>query len=130
MRVADVKIKMYVANDGTEFYSQRECEEYEKSLMPFVVKPEWIERHQKQVAENEKVKAIISEFMEQGKKYVLTDIFAMFFERMHHLHGFENTLIDLYEDRERLKIMADHIVDIQVKIKSEEDLDEPTSNEE
>ena len=75
MRVEDVKIKMYVANDGTEFYSQRECEEYEKSLMPFVVKPEWIERHQKQVAENEKVKAIISEFMEQGKKYVLTDMY-------------------------------------------------------
>jgi hypothetical protein len=75
MRIEDVKIKMYVANDGTEFYSQRECEEYEKSLMPFVVKPEWIERHQKQVAENEKVKAIISEFMEQGKKYVLTDMY-------------------------------------------------------
>ena len=75
MRVEDVKIKMYVANDGTEFYSQMECEEYEKSLEPFVIKPEWIERHQKQVAENEKVKSIISEFMEQGKKYVLTDMY-------------------------------------------------------
>ena len=75
MRIEDVKIRMYVANDGTEFYSQRECEEYEKSLMPFVVKPEWIERHQKQVVENEKVKVIISEFMEQGKRYVLTDMY-------------------------------------------------------
>ena len=75
MRIEDVKIKMYVANDGTEFYSQGECEEYEKSLEPFVIKPEWIERHEKQVAENEKVKTIISEFMEQGKKYVLTDMY-------------------------------------------------------
>ena len=75
MRVEDVKIKMYVANDGTEFYSQRECEEYEKSLEPFVVKPEWIERHEKQVAENEKVKSIILEFMAQGEKYNLTDLY-------------------------------------------------------
>lgn len=75
MRVEDVKIKMYVANDGTEFYSQRECEEYEKSLVPFVVKPEWIEKHKKQIAENEKVKSIISEFMTQGEKYVLTDLY-------------------------------------------------------
>lgn len=75
MKIEDVKIRMYVANDGTEFYSQRECEEYEKSLEPFVVKLEWIERHQKQVAENEKVKAIVLEFMEQGEKYILTDMY-------------------------------------------------------
>ena len=75
MKIENVKIKMYVADDGTEFYSQRECEEYEKSLEPFVVKPEWIERHQKQVAENEKVKTIISDFMKQGEKYILTDLY-------------------------------------------------------
>ena len=68
MKIEDVKIKVYVANDGTEFYSQKECEEYEKSLEPFVVKPEWIERHEKQVAENERVKSTISEFMAQGEK--------------------------------------------------------------
>lgn len=82
MRIEDVRIKMYVANDGTEFYSQRECEEYEKSLMPFVVKPEWIERHQKQVAENERVKTIVLEFMTQGEKYILTD---MYFELLPQL---------------------------------------------
>ena len=75
MKIEDVKIRRYVANDGTEFYSQRECEEYEKSLEPFVVKPEWIERHEKQVAENEKVKSIILEFMAQGEKYILTDLY-------------------------------------------------------
>lgn len=47
-----------------------------------MVKPEWIERHNKQVAENEKVKTIISEFMEQGKRYVLTD---MYFELLPQL---------------------------------------------
>ena len=75
MKIEDVKIRKYVANDGTEFYSQRECEAYEKSLEPFVVKPEWIERHKKQVAENEKVKLIILEFMAQGEKYNLTDLY-------------------------------------------------------
>ena len=75
MRIEDVKIKVYVANDGTEFYSQKECEEYEKSLVPFVVKSEWIEKHKKQVAENEKVKSIVLDFMIQGEKYILTDLY-------------------------------------------------------
>jgi hypothetical protein len=43
--------------------------------MPFVVKPEWIERHQKQVAENEKVKIIALDCMVQGEKYILTDLY-------------------------------------------------------
>ena len=75
MKIEDVKIRKYVANDGTEFYSQRESEAYEKSLEPFVVKPEWIERHEKQVAENEKVKSIVLDFMAQGEKYILTDLY-------------------------------------------------------
>jgi hypothetical protein len=73
---------MYIAEDGTEFETQEDCIRYEKYFMPVQIKPEWIERHQKQVAENEKVKAIISEFMEQGKKYVLTD---MYFELLPQL---------------------------------------------
>lgn len=40
-----------------------------------VVKPEWIERHQKQVAENEKVKIIALDCMVQGEKYILTDLY-------------------------------------------------------
>ena len=75
MKIEDVKIRKYVANDGTEWCSQGEGEGYEKSLEPFGVKPEWIERHEKQVAENEKVKSIILEFMAQGEKYILTDLY-------------------------------------------------------
>ena len=37
-----------------------------------------------------------------GDKYVVTGIFMLLFERMHALHGFENTLIDLYLERGRM----------------------------
>lgn len=49
-------------------------------------------------------------------KYVRTGIFALLFERMHHLHGFENTLIDLYEEREKLEALADRIVEFDLRI--------------
>lgn len=49
-------------------------------------------------------------------KYVYTSIFGLLFERMHHLHGFENTLMDLYLEREKLEYLADRIVDTQVRI--------------
>lgn len=75
MKIKNVTVAQYIAEDGTEFYSLRECEEYEKSLKPFVIKPEWIERHQKQIAENDKVKEIMLTTMECGKKYILTDLY-------------------------------------------------------
>ena len=40
--------------------------------------------------------------------YVRTSIFALLFERLQHLHGFENTLIDLYEEPELLGVVLDH----------------------
>jgi uroporphyrinogen decarboxylase len=43
-------------------------------------------------------------------KYVITPIFMLLFERMHTLHGFENTLVDLYMERERIEMLADRIV--------------------
>ena len=43
-------------------------------------------------------------------KYVTTGIFMLVFERMHALHGFEQTLADLYLDRERMEMLADRIV--------------------
>ncbi len=43
-------------------------------------------------------------------KYVLTGIFMLLFERMWALHGFQNTLIDLYLERERMDMLADRIV--------------------
>ncbi|MGI5959890.1 MAG: uroporphyrinogen decarboxylase family protein [Massiliimalia sp.] len=49
-------------------------------------------------------------------KYIMTDIFALLFERMHHLHGFENTLADLYLEPERMEFLADKIVDFDVRL--------------
>lgn len=45
-----------------------------------------------------------------GDKYVMTSIFMLLFERMHSLHGFQNTLADLYLERERMEMLADRIV--------------------
>jgi uroporphyrinogen decarboxylase len=49
-------------------------------------------------------------------KYVLTSIFMLLFERMHTLHGFENTLTDLYVDRPRIEMLADRIVEFDLQI--------------
>lgn len=54
-------------------------------------------------------------FASSNDRYILTSIFALLFERMHHLHGFENTLMDLYLEREKLEYLADRIVYIQVR---------------
>jgi uroporphyrinogen decarboxylase len=44
------------------------------------------------------------------EKYISTGIFMLLYERMHTLHGFENTLKDLYMERERIEMLADRIV--------------------
>lgn len=49
-------------------------------------------------------------------KYVVTSIFALLFERMHHLHGFENTLMDLLLEPEKMAFLADKIVDFDIRI--------------
>ena len=49
-------------------------------------------------------------------KYVTTGIFMLLFERMHALHGFENTLADLYLERERIETLADRIVAFDLSI--------------
>ena len=49
-------------------------------------------------------------------KYVCTGIFALLFERMHHLHGFENTLMDLLLEREKMEFLADKIVDFDIRL--------------
>ncbi len=49
-------------------------------------------------------------------KYVLTGIFMLLFERMHALRGFENTLEDLYLEREKIELLADRIVDFDIRI--------------
>ena len=49
-------------------------------------------------------------------KYVMTSIFMLLFERMHALHGFENTLTDLYLERQRIEMLADRIVEFDLGI--------------
>ena len=56
----------------------------------------------------------LQEAEKQGK-YVLGGIFMVLFERMHGLHGFENTLVDLYVDRPAMEALADRIVEVHVK---------------
>lgn len=49
-------------------------------------------------------------------KYVQNHIFMCLFERMHSLHGFENTLVDLYVEPEKSAALADKIVDFHVAV--------------
>ncbi len=49
-------------------------------------------------------------------KYVMTSIFMLLFERMHALHGFENTLTDLMLERARIERLADRIVAFDLRI--------------
>jgi hypothetical protein len=48
-------------------------------------------------------------------KYVVTSIFFVLWERMHALHGFENSLCDLLTDRPAMERLADHIVDVNLR---------------
>jgi uroporphyrinogen decarboxylase len=49
-------------------------------------------------------------------KYISTGIFMLLFERMHALRGFENTLEDLYLEREKIEMLADRIVEYDLAI--------------
>lgn len=49
-------------------------------------------------------------------QYILTSIFALLFERMHRLHGFENTLMDLLLEPEKMAFLADRIVDFDIRV--------------
>jgi len=48
------------------------------------------------------------------EKWIETGIFMVLFERMHSLHGFENTLMDLMIDRPAMDALADRIVEVQL----------------
>lgn len=49
-------------------------------------------------------------------KYITTSIFMVFFERLHSLRGFQNLLLDLYVEQEKISDLADRIAEIQVGI--------------
>lgn len=53
------------------------------------------------------------------QKYLSTGIFMLLFERLHALRGFENTLVDLYLEREKIENLADRIVEYNLEIISQ-----------
>jgi hypothetical protein len=59
------------------------------------------------------VEAALQKHEAEGR-YVTCGIFMVLFERMHCLHGFENTLVDLYEDRPAMAALADRIADVHI----------------
>ena len=52
-------------------------------------------------------------------KYSMAGIFMVLFERMHSLHGFENTLTGLYDDRSAMEALADMIADTHITLVNE-----------
>lgn len=49
-------------------------------------------------------------------KFIVTGIFMLLFERMHALRGFENTLEDLYLEKEKIEMLADRIVEYDISL--------------
>lgn len=49
-------------------------------------------------------------------KYLYFDIFMLLFERLHSLRGFENTLMDLYLEQEKIEKLADYVVEYDIRI--------------
>ena len=52
-------------------------------------------------------------------KYVTGGIFMVLFERMHCLHGFENVLCGLKQDRPGMEALADRIADVHITLVNE-----------
>jgi uroporphyrinogen decarboxylase len=57
--------------------------------------------------------------MEAHGLYVCCSLCQVLFERMHMLHGFANTLMDLHEDRPGMEALADRIVEVHVRFVQE-----------
>jgi len=51
--------------------------------------------------------------------YVVTGIFMILWERMHSLHGFENSMIDLVEDSPAIHALADRILEFDLAVVGE-----------
>jgi uroporphyrinogen decarboxylase len=55
-------------------------------------------------------------FTDSENKYVLTGVWFTLFERMHMVHGFENTLKDLLLEREKIEMLADRILEYDMRV--------------
>lgn len=49
-------------------------------------------------------------------RYIMTNIFLLLFDRLNGLRGYENFLTDLYLEREKAEILADKIVEFDLRI--------------
>jgi len=56
------------------------------------------------------------QFNSYHDKYILLEFFMLLFERLHSLHGFKNTLEDLYIARKKVENLADIIVDFNIRV--------------
>ncbi|MFQ6133442.1 MAG: uroporphyrinogen decarboxylase family protein [Armatimonadota bacterium] len=63
----------------------------------------------------EDVEETLAHLEAQGK-YIMVGIFMVLWERMHTLHGFENTLCDLLTDRTAAAALADRILDVHLTL--------------
>ena len=63
----------------------------------------------------EEVPGALAQLEAEGK-YIMVGIFMVLFERMHTLHGFENTLCDLLTDRPAAAALADRILDVHLTL--------------
>ncbi len=61
------------------------------------------------------LEANLKKIEDQGK-YIISGIFMVLFERMHSLHGFEETLVDLYDNRPAMEDLADMIVETHITL--------------
>ena len=56
------------------------------------------------------------QFLHTEGYYLRTGIFMLLFERLHGLRGFENTLTDLYLERENIEALADRIMEFDLRV--------------
>jgi len=52
----------------------------------------------------------------KGKKYLAGSVPFTLFERMHFLRGFKNLLVDMYLRKDRIKLLADKVLQVQIEL--------------
>lgn len=49
-------------------------------------------------------------------KYIITNIFMLLFERMYALRGFQQLMVDFFEKKEKVELLADKIVSFDIRL--------------
>ena len=61
-------------------------------------------------------KGMEERFNDSEDKFITTDIFMLLFERMQGLRGMANVLMDFYVEPEKIAVLADRIMEFQIRI--------------